>query len=428
MRGLVYGFIVLVGVSAGVAAHFALTFSPIEAFITAIAVVAISMLALERTLRRRAETRLMAAVAELERLLTASTQAGEALGQRLDTLLAQNAGQRLAAIEADISVLGTVVRQVAEAVAEQETARRRDRQEAPAAPRAATPAAPPPAVPSEPALAAVARGPEPPAAGAQDETAPSGAELAQAIEDGRLVVHLKPIVALPLRRPQAFELVPRLAMPDGGFMALDGLPPAAGVAAVRRRIDAQVFETALGVARRALSRGRSLPLRVPLSRASLAEPAVAERLLTLLEANAVIAGSLHLVLPEPDWSALAAGEKAAAAALVGRGPRLALTGARSLRLDFAALAADRVRSVAVDAGAFIAAPERFTDIHAADIAAYLKRFDIDLVATGIHTEEQVLLVLEDGIGLVEGPHLGGPQPAEAALADPADPARRRAQA
>src|SRR5690606_39029512 len=74
----------------------------------------------ERTLRQRAENRLEKAIEDLSRLLATDAQAGAVLGQRINAMADLNAGARLEGVEADISVLGTVIRQVAEAVAEME--------------------------------------------------------------------------------------------------------------------------------------------------------------------------------------------------------------------------------------------------------------------------------------------------------------------
>ena len=140
MQSLVYIFIALAGVAVGVAAYFGLTFSPIEAFVTGLGLVAIAIAIVERTLRRRSEARLERAIADLSRLLSTDAQAGAALGQRLTTLVQENAGKRLEVIEADITVLGTVVRQVAEAVAELEDARKRQSRQDGAEPSAPQPA------------------------------------------------------------------------------------------------------------------------------------------------------------------------------------------------------------------------------------------------------------------------------------------------
>jgi cyclic-di-GMP phosphodiesterase TipF (flagellum assembly factor) len=81
-----------------------------------------------------------------------------------------------------------------------------------------------------------------------------------------------------------------------------------------------------------------------------------------------------------------------------------------LRLNFSDLAGEGIRSVRFDAARFIEAPENFTDFHTSDITSYVKRFEVDLIATGIHTEQQILTLLEDGIALAQGPHIAGPGP------------------
>ena len=55
-------------------------------------------------------------------------------------------------------------------------------------------------------------------------------------------------------------------------------------------------------------------------------------------------------------------------------------------------------------------PETFTDFHAQDIASYGRRFGIELVATGIIDEQQLLQMFEDGVTLAQGPHIAGPGP------------------
>src|ERR1700761_801405 len=118
VQSLVYFFLALAGLAVGAAAYFGFTFSLIEAFVTAVGFVAIAVTMLERTLRHRAEARLERAVEDLSRLLATNAQAGTVLGQRINALVDEHAGQRLDNMEADVSVLGTVVRQVAKAVAD----------------------------------------------------------------------------------------------------------------------------------------------------------------------------------------------------------------------------------------------------------------------------------------------------------------------
>ncbi len=126
MQSLVYIFIALAALGVAAAAYFGFTFTPIEALTTGLLFGALAVMLLERTLRRRAESRLERGIEDLSRLLSTDAQAGAVLGQRINALVDDNAGKRLGALEADVSVLGTVVRQLAEALADLEEARRRE--------------------------------------------------------------------------------------------------------------------------------------------------------------------------------------------------------------------------------------------------------------------------------------------------------------
>ncbi len=124
MQGLVYLFIALAALGVAAATYFGLTFTPIEAIVTAIAFGCLAILVVERQLRRRAEARLEKAVEDLSRLLSTDAQAGSLLSQRINALTELKAGPRLDSIESDLAVLGTVIKQVTMTVAELEEHRR----------------------------------------------------------------------------------------------------------------------------------------------------------------------------------------------------------------------------------------------------------------------------------------------------------------
>jgi cyclic-di-GMP phosphodiesterase TipF (flagellum assembly factor) len=430
VQSLVYIFIALAGLAVGAAAYFGFTFSPIEAFVTAFGFVAIAMTLLERTLRHRAEARLERAVEDLSRLLATNAQAGNVLGQRINTLVDEHAGQRLDNMEADVSVLGTVVRQVAEAVADLEEARKRQARRdagtittAPARPPPpdlpAYSEAPPPAPPLRPSVAT-----PPMAITMSSEPVIPLETLKQAIEEGRLVFHLQPIVTLPQRKIFGYDLVPRLALEEGEFADPPDFMPRRGGEPVVRRIERLALEEAITIARRARTNAEPISLFVPLSRSTLVDAPTIDKVQALLDANRAIVGGLALAVAELDWTAMPLSEKAALAAFVSKGVKLSLRNCRSLRLDFATLAGNGVRSVSVDAPRFLASSESFTDFHTADIRDYVRRFEIDLIAGGIHTEEQVLMLLEDGIALAQGPHIAAVAPARGDLSGGSASAQR----
>ncbi|HHY50342.1 MAG TPA: EAL domain-containing protein, partial [Alphaproteobacteria bacterium] len=290
VQGLVYIFIALAAVGIAGAAYFGLTFTPIEAIVTALCFGAVCVLLMERQLRQRSEARLERAIEDLGRLLSTDAQAGQVLSQRVNQLADVNAGSRLEAIEADISVLGTVVRQVAEAVAEMEEHQRKT---------GALPARPEPApVNDEDAL------PEP--------VIPIEM-LRQALGENRLVCHIEPIVQLPQRKPFAYDIVPRLMLEDAEFADPPDFMPRHGHGEIVRRIEGAALEEAIVIARRARTAGTPIRLFVPLTRATAADPASVEVVLAILDANRAIAGALGFAIPQAEWKQMLPTEKVALA-------------------------------------------------------------------------------------------------------------------
>jgi cyclic-di-GMP phosphodiesterase TipF (flagellum assembly factor) len=402
VQALVYTFIALAAAAVGAAAYFGLTFTPAEAILAAVVFGCVCIVLLERTLRQRAENRLEKAIEDLSRLLATDAQAGAVLGQRINAMADINADARLEGAEADISVLGTVIRQVAEAVAEIE-----DRVAKPAA-RDRMIAAPP--------LPPLAREPDP---------AIPLELLRQAIAENRLIYHIQPVVTLPQRRPQGYDLVPRLMLEDGDLADRADFLPRRGGEDVQRQIEGTGLLEAITICRRSRTGGQPITLYIPLSRATLGDSAASEQLIVSLEANRAIAPGLIFVVSETDWRSLTTGERAIADAVAKKGAGFSIADVKSLRVDVAELAGQGVRSLRIDAARFIEEPEAFTDFHASDIANYIARFDIKLLATGIATESQIIELLEDGITLVQGPYIAAAGPVRPDLM--MEPARQAPQ-
>lgn len=394
MQGLVYIFIALAALGVGGAAYFGLTFSPIEAVVTAVAFGCVAVLLQERALRIRAENRLERAIEDLARLLSTDAQAGAVLSQRINALTDANAGSRLESIEADISVLGTVVRQVAETVNELEEARRRE--DSPATgntPPAASEifvdeedddAFPEPVIPAE--------------------------LLKQALDEHRLVFHIEPVVTLPQRRPFGYDLVPRLMMIDGELADAPDFMPRAGGEGLVRQVEELALDESVVIARRAKTSGQPIRLFVPLTHATLQDKRLAEQFVALLDANRAIGDALVFAIPQSSFKLLGAQEKMILQQLSRIGIAYTLTHVANLRFDFGELEGLGFKSVRFDATRFLRQPSIYTDFHTSDVAPYARRFHIDLCATGVVDEQQLLALFEDGIALAQGPHIAGPGP------------------
>jgi cyclic-di-GMP phosphodiesterase TipF (flagellum assembly factor) len=408
VQALVYTFIAVSAVAVGAGAYFGLTFTPADAILAAVVFGCVCVVLLERTLRQRAENRLERAIEDLSRLLATDAQAGAVLGQRINALTDVNAASRLEGVEADISVLGTVIRQVAEAVSDIEDRVNKD------AGNGRMLAAPAPAVVAVPPQPV--REPEP--------TIPLEL-LRQALSENRLIYHIQPVVKLPQRRPQGYDLVPRLMLDNGDLADRADFLPRRGGDDALRQIEGTGLLEAITISRRSRTGGQPITLYIPLSRATLGDPTASEQLIVALEANRAIASGLIFSISETDWRGLTTGERAIADAMVKKGAGFSVTNVKSLRVDIAELAAQGVRSLRIDAARFIEEPEVFTDFHASDIANYIARFEIDLLATGITGERQIVELLDDGITLVQGAYIAAPGPVRPDLMP--EPMRQAAQ-
>lgn len=401
VQGLVFIFIGLCGAALGAAAYFALGFTPIEAGLLALVVILGGVLIEERAARRRAFARLEAGVEEMGRLLATDAKAGQVLSQRVNAIVDLDLGPRLDVVEADMSVLGTVVRQVAEAVSELETA------QASLAPapndRSANPEPRPrrPIVPLD--------------------------DVRRALDDGRIVHHVQPVLTLPQRKLHALDLVPRLELDGELIDPPQFLPVPTGEGTViLRRIDLLSAEEAVRIVRRARLGGDPVRLLVDLSPATLDDKPALERLLALLAANRAVNSDIAFALDYQDWTALSRPQADGLASLVQQGVTLALRNATTLRLDFAGLAEKGVRHISTSGGGFIADTSALTDFHSSDINDYIKRFGINLVLTGLEAESEILALLDDGIRLAQGRVLGDIAPLRPDLRDDGDDSLRRA--
>ena len=415
MQALVYSFIALSAAGLGALAYFGLTFTPANAILVAVVFGCACVVLMERVLRQRAENRLERAIEDLSRLLSTDAQAGAVLGQRINAIADLNPGQRLESVEADISVLGTVIRQVAEAVAEVEDKLAKVNTARPADPRptdARMIAAPPPT----PVTPIVVPDPEP--------VIPLEV-LRQAIEENRLVHHIRPIVRLPQRRAIGYDLVPRLMLEDAELADAPDFMPKRGGKDIVRLIEWTGLAEAVAIARRSRTGGRPAVLHIPLSRASLGDETSAEQLLATLDANRAIADALTFLISESDWLDLTTRERAVVEQIARKGAGFSIARMKSLRIDLADAAALGVRSLRVDAASFIASPDRFTDFHISDIANYMARFEVSLLATGITSERQIVELLDNDILQVQGDYIAAAGPVRSDLV--LEPARPSAQ-
>lgn len=396
-------FIAIVSVAVGVALYNGLSLSLIEAVIVSVLIAALCLLALEVSARHRAEARMRAAVEDLSRLLAQNAQAGQVLSSDIQELKALNTDPRLTSLEADVSVLGTIVRQLSETVSEIEMhsfGATPAQQSAPATEVHA------PQIEVEEPAPALVRLPL--------------AVLEQAIADGRIEPFMQPIVSLPQRKVVAYELLARLRLDDDTLHTAEEFMPQSGGEKIVPQLDNLMILRAVQIVRRMAARQKTFALHVNLSPLTLSDETVFAKLLEVLAANTALRETVFFEFQQAEFEALSRDQINALEELTKLGFSLILDNVTNLRLDFTELTGHRVRKIKITAAQFLDNARALSDIHIADIVDLLDRHDIDLVITQVEAEQQVLQLLDERISSAIGNHFSEPRPVRSDVLEPED--------
>lgn len=394
MPNLIYLFAIAIGGASATAGNFALSMSIVESAMLGVLVLVFCLFLIERSLRQRAHDRLERSVQDLSRLLSTNAQAGQALSKRVSELESVDVSSRLDVVEADVSVLGTVVRQLAETVADLEDSQGHIGIKA--KPEAATEE--------------------------EKEIINSQAEsyieehdqlepvipielLKQAISEGRLIQYVQPIVTLPHRRTHGYDIIPHLLLEDGEVAEPHDFMPINGNGDVVRAIESASMMQAIALARRARTKGQPVSVYVPLTVATLGNQPARQQLIAQLDANQAILSDLSIKVTEADWNNLTQETEQSLEAISAKGAGFSLTRLNSLRLTFAQLMERGVTSVRVDAAKLVNEPESYTEFHTSDIVPYLQRFDMHMIVTDVTSEQHILTLLDDGVEFAMGAHI-----------------------
>jgi cyclic-di-GMP phosphodiesterase TipF (flagellum assembly factor) len=449
---------VVIAACAGATVYLGFGFTGTEAIIIALSV--LTALGLYNTFSTRMGVRSMVGsqLSELSRSNFELARQMNDLSRRLSAVEGRVEGvqhRARAAIDplaVEISELGTLVRQLAETVANYEARFGEAAQFAPspspAQPAATlpTPAPIPPAasVAVESAPAAVAmptpvedvvqalsptpiavpappRGPEPAplpvnaaavsAASTEDEA--HLAAIRSAIDANRIDLYLQPIVTLPQRKVRYYEAMSRLRTETGEVVLAADFIPQADRAGLMPRVDNLVVFRCVQVVRRLLLKNRDIGLFCNLSESTLTDGLVFQQLLEFLDANRAIAPSVVLEFTQSALRSAGPIENESLSALADLGFRFSLDNLQDLRIEPRDLAARGFRYVKIPGNLLLNPKDAASDIHPADLSDLLGRFGIDLIAEKIESEAMVVDLLDYDVRFGQGFLFSPPRPVRA---------------
>jgi cyclic-di-GMP phosphodiesterase TipF (flagellum assembly factor) len=452
---------VVIAACAGATVYLGFGFTGTEAIIVALSV--LTALGLYNTFSTRMGVRSMVGsqLSELSRSNFELARQMNDLSRRLSAVEGRVEGvqhRARAAIDplaVEISELGTLVRQLAETVANYEARFGEAAQSAPA-PSPAQPAAtlptPAPLLPAapvaaapEPAPAAVpvptlvedivqAMSPTPIAVPAPPPPAPAPvpqpvnaaavnaanaedearlAAIRSAIDANRIDLYLQPIVTLPQRKVRYYEAMSRLRTETGEVLLAADFIPQADRAGLMPKIDNLVVFRCVQVVRRLLLKNRDIGLFCNLSESTLTDGPVFQQLLEFLDANRAIAPSVVLEFTQSALRSVGPIENESLSALADRGFRFSLDNLQDLRVEPRDLAARGFRYVKIPGNLLLNPKDAASDIHPADLSDLLGRFGIDLIAEKIESEAMVVDLLDYDVRFGQGFLFSPPRPVRA---------------
>jgi cyclic-di-GMP phosphodiesterase TipF (flagellum assembly factor) len=342
------------------------------------------------------------------------------LNRRIGAL--ENRGDRMRGaadpMAAEISELGTLVKQLAETVAAHEGEIYRQMasdQGVPVTVTAAPPAteadAPAPAVEdnaSSPATPGVARR----LMGLTREGI--HALITSAVDANRIDLYLQPIVTLPQRKVRFYEAVSRLRTDDGDVIPAADFLEHAEAAGLMPKIDNLLLFRSVQVMRRLQLKNREVGLFCNVSPSTLSDAVQFQHFLEFMEANRALASNLIFEFGQNAVRNFGPIENEALAALAERGFRFSMDTLQDLRVEPRDLTERSFKFVKVPAKLMLNRNAVGNgDIHVADLADLLARSGIDLIAERIESESMVVDLLDYDVRFGQGFLFSPPRPVRA---------------
>ncbi|WP_293797450.1 EAL domain-containing protein [uncultured Bosea sp.] len=363
----------------------------------------------------------MAGLGEVKVRLATNAIRLDALSQRVEQMPMRDADAAPARaaiheLTAEVGLLGDLIHQVATTLADHENVLARLPEPAPVALPAPTAA---PEVVLDPEAARRARAEKlsaeraAAAAAAREEAeAERAALIGKALSEGRLEVHLQPIVSLPQRRTSGYEALARLRLDESTLLLPHEFIETVETRGFGPTLDALVLTRALAIARHLGSKDGGIFVSCNFSRATWSSSRALATLTRILDKYRDHTAHLVIEMPQAVFRELDPTSLGLLGAMSANGVRFALDQLVDLRLDPRALFDRGIRFVKAPAALLQAHVEGRvqSDIDAGDLAALLARMSITLVADQVEDNPAAADMIELGATMGQGLAFSPPRP------------------
>ncbi|WP_084397783.1 EAL domain-containing protein [Henriciella aquimarina] len=252
-----------------------------------------------------------------------------------------------------------------------------------------------------------------------------------ALQDGRVDLHLQPIVSLPQRRVAFYEGFTRLRRPDGSLILPAEFLDAARRANLMGLIDNMLLFRCVQIVRRLAERDRRVGVFCNISANSLTDPHFFPHFLNFMRENRDLAGALIFEIPADRFENRSKELRSSMEQLTALGFRFSIDHAHDIAVDLPRLQDAGVRFVKMNGGQLIdqlrdpSGPRPVSNVHrridGEEVSAVYSRFGVTLIAEKLEEEVSVVEILEYDIPFGQGHVFGAPKPIKSSLMEETAP-------
>ncbi|MEZ6001808.1 EAL domain-containing protein [Hyphomonas sp.] len=262
-------------------------------------------------------------------------------------------------------------------------------------------------------------------------------DVRDALKDGRVDLHLQPIVSLPQRRVSFYEGFTRLRRPDGSLILPAEFLDAGRRANLMGQIDNFTLFRCVQIVRRLAERDRRVGVFCNIAASSLEDSTFFPMFLEFMTENRDLSGAVIFEIRADRFETRSRQMRDNMDKLTELGFRFSIDHAPDLGLDLPRLQSAGVRFVKMNGAALIdqlrdpAGPRPVSSINrrvdGEEVSAVFSRYGITMVAEKMEDEASVVEILEYEIPYGQGHVFGAPRPIKASLMEETAPPREMVQ-
>ncbi|MGE0231851.1 MAG: EAL domain-containing protein [Flavobacteriaceae bacterium] len=238
--------------------------------------------------------------------------------------------------------------------------------------------------------------------------------VADSVNESRLEIHLQPVVTLPQRKVGFYEALTRLKTEEGKLITSEEFQDVAEAKRLMPVIDNMMLYRAVQIVRRLQTREREFGLFCNISTQSLTDSEFFAQFVEFMEHNRALAPQIVFEFSQEAVEAAGPIELASLDRLSELGYRYSMDQVTHLDFDPKTLFEQHFRFVKVPAPLLLSEAARIgADIDPADLHDLLARYGIELIASQIERESEVVDLLDYDVTLAQGNLFSPPRPVRA---------------